>query len=372
LLPTIGHRIRQCIRPQDTVARLGGDEFAILLRKAAPHTIDTIAEQILASLAVPVLANGHKLLVQASIGIAVAAPDDDTHALLRNADIAMYAAKEHGKGGYARFTPGMAADILEHAQLGAELRHALDHGHLRVLYQPIVQLIDQRIVCVEALVRWQHPVRGLISPVAFIHAAERTGLIVPLGRWVLREACRQSAAWRSEHGDAAPQRVGVNVSVRQLQEPGFADEITEALADADLQPSALIVEVTESAVLTGGRVLATLDAVRRLGVRVALDDFGTGQSSLGLIRTCPVDILKLDRSFVDGVTGCKRMAAVAAAVVQLAQSLGVYAVAEGIESQEQADYLWSLGYRLGQGFYFMPPLAGDRLSGLLSQKATHR
>jgi diguanylate cyclase (GGDEF)-like protein len=372
LLAAVGERVRRCVRPGDTVARLGGDEFAVLLLEAGPEVVDGIAERVLASVARPVVVDGYELLVRASIGVAVVAPGDDAEALLRNADIAMYAAKECGKGGSARYVPGMAARILEHAQIGAQLRQALDDGQLHLEYQPVVGLADRRIIGMEALVRWQHPSRGPVAPADFIPTAERTGLIVPLGRWVLREACRQKAAWRKAHGELSPATVGVNVSGRQLQEPGFADEVADAVREFGLEPHNLVLEVTETAVLTGGQVLDTLQVLHDFGVSLALDDFGTGQSSLGLIRTCPVHILKLDKSFViDGGNGgrSEHQAAVATAVAQIANALGLDAVAEGIETQEQADRVVDLGYRLGQGFHLARPLPPEEIDLLLAADA---
>jgi diguanylate cyclase (GGDEF)-like protein len=365
LLAAVAERVGHQVRAGDTVARLGGDEFAVLLRDAGPATVDGITENILASLRQPAVVDGYELLVQASIGIAEARPGDDPEALLRNADIAMYTAKEGGKGSSARFVPGMAAGILEHAQLGAQLRQALDDSQLRLLYQPVVRLSDGQIIGMEALVRWHHPGRGEVSPVDFIPTAERTGLIVPLGRWVLREACRQKAHWRKEYGEAHPATIGVNVSGRQLQDPGFADEVADAVHEAGLEPHNLVLEVTETAVLTGGQAIETLHALRAFGVKLALDDFGTGQSSLGLIRTCPVHILKLDKSFVmGGAARSEQQAAVAAAVVHIADALGLDAVAEGIENREQAGRMAALGYRLGQGFHLVPPLPAEEIGAL--------
>jgi EAL domain-containing protein (putative c-di-GMP-specific phosphodiesterase class I) len=285
--------------------------------------------------------------------------------LLRNADIAMYAAKERGKGGVARYVPGMSAAILEHAQLGAQLRRALDVDELYLLYQPVVRLCDNRIIGMEALVRWRHPTRGVVAPSDFIPAAERTGLIVPLGRWVLREACRQKAAWRAAFGELSPATIGVNVSGRQLQEPGFADDVADAVHEFGLDPHNLVLEVTETAVLTGGPALDTLKALHTFGVKLALDDFGTGQSSLGLIRTCPVHILKLDKSFVIG-GATDQQAAVSTAVAHIAEALGLDAVAEGIESRAQAEHLAKLGYRLGQGFHLARPLPAVEINALLA------
>jgi EAL domain-containing protein (putative c-di-GMP-specific phosphodiesterase class I) len=355
------------------VARLGGDEFAVLLRQAWPAAVDGVAEHILATLRRPIVVDGYELLVQASIGVTDARPGDDPEVLLRNADIAMYAAKERGKGSFARYVPGMAADVLRHAEVGAQLRQAIEDGQLRLLYQPVVRLADRRIIGMEALVRWQHPLAGEISPLDFIPTAERTGLVVPLGRWVLREACRQKALWRAAHGDTSPATIGVNVSGRQLQEPGFADEVADAVHEAGLEPRNLVLEVTETAVLTGGQSLDTIRTLRDFGVSLALDDFGTGQSSLGLISTCPVHILKLDKSFVTGcpddIGAADKQIAVAAAVVHIANDLGLDAVAEGIESQAQADRMAKLGYKLGQGFHLVPPLPADQLAMLLAREA---
>src|SRR6266705_3922135 len=373
LLAGVAERLRRCARPGDTAARLGGDEFAVLLEGADARAGVDIAERILAAFAAPVVADGHELLVQASIGVAGGQAGDGAGELLRNADIALYVAKERGKGGYACYAEGMAARIHEQARLGAELRQALDGvqrdggvaRQLFPLYQPIVTLPAGRITGVEALARWLHPVRGVVPPAEFIPVAERTGLIVPLGRWMLREACRQAAAWRRTHGERAPATMSVNVSARQLKERGFVGEVTDALRDARLEPHRLVIEVTESTVIESESILETLRALRDLGVRLALDDFGTGQSSLALLRTCPVDVIKVDKSFVDSVTGTPHQAAIAAAVIQIAQALAVDAVAEGVETQAQAERLHQLGYRLAQGFHFAEPLPAGHLTGLL-------
>jgi diguanylate cyclase (GGDEF)-like protein len=369
LLTAVAERIRRCVRPDATVARLGGDEFAVLLRSDGRGVADGIAGRLLSSLKRPLVVDGCELLVRASIGVAVARSGDNAEALLRNADIAMYAAKERCKGSFSRYVPGMAAGILEHAQLGAQLRQALEREQLHLLYQPVVRLSDRRIIGMEALVRWRHPVRGLLAPADFVPIAERTGLIAPLGRWVLREACRQKAVWRDTHGDLSPATVGVNVSGRQLQEPGFADEVAAVVREYALKPHNLVIEVTETAVLAGGQVLDTVKALYDFGVSVALDDFGTGHSSLGAIRTCPVRILKLDKSFVlDGGSGAhaQQQAAVATAVAHIAEALGLDAVAEGIECPEQAERLWELGYRLGQGFHLGPPMPVEEMDKVLA------
>jgi diguanylate cyclase len=270
----------------------------------------------------------------------------------------MYEAKARGKAGFAEYAPAMAERIREHAALGADLRQALADDQLHLVYQPVVELPGGECVGVETLLRWTHPARGPLSPAEFIPAAERTGLIVPIGMWVLRRALTELAGWM----DANPRaRVAVNVAARQLQEPGFADQVAAALVDAGLAPERLVLEVTESAVLEGRRALDTLHDLARHGVRLALDDFGTGQSSLGLLRTCPVNVIKLDKSFVDEVTTSDQRAAVATAVVQMADALGLIAVAEGIETEAQARRLAELGYTRGQGYHFARPLPAAEL-----------
>jgi diguanylate cyclase (GGDEF)-like protein len=361
LLLGVAGRLEQCVRPQDRVARLGGDEFGVLLRGVEPHAADAIAAQVLASLAVPVVADEHRLLVRASIGVAVASPGDSSGTLLRNADIAMYAAKERGKGRHLRYVPGMATNVLEHARLGAQLREAIDSGQLYPVFQPVMHLVDRRIIGMETLVRWEHPARGPVPPVRFIPTAERTGLVVPIGRWLLAEACARLAEWKRTFGDAGPFTIGVNVSGRQLAEPTFAADTAATVLDAGLDPSNVVLEVTEDSVLTGGDVIETLRALHDFGIKIALDDFGTGQSSLGLLRSCPVDILKLDKAFVDGIAAGTQQAAIATAVIGMAQALGLDAVAEGVEDQCQADFLVNLGYHLGQGFHLAPPRPADEI-----------
>jgi diguanylate cyclase (GGDEF)-like protein len=361
LLLGVAGRLRHCVRRGDMVARLGGDEFGVLLRGVEPASADAMAERVLASLAPPVLADDHQLLVRASIGVAVATPGDSSGTVLRNADIAMYAAKERGKGAYLRYVPGMATNVLEHARLGAQLREAIEKRQLYPVFQPVMHLHEGRIIGMETLVRWNHPVRGSVPPVRFIPTAERTGLIVPLGRWLLAEACRRLADWKREHGTNGPWTIGVNVSGRQLAEPEFADDTVAAVLSAGLEPHNLVLEVTEDSVLTGVDVIHTLRELHDFGVKIALDDFGTGQSSLGLLRSCPVDILKLDKSFVDGIAEGTQQAAIATAVIGMAQALGLDAVAEGIETETQADFLRGIGYHLGQGFHLAPPQPVDEV-----------
>jgi EAL domain-containing protein (putative c-di-GMP-specific phosphodiesterase class I) len=244
----------------------------------------------------------------------------------------------------------------EEARLAADLRIALDKGQLHLLYQPIVAIADGSLHGVEALVRWDHPTRGPVGPATFIPAAERTGLIVPLGAWILGVACRQAVRWQNELGDRAPHTVSVNVSARQLREVGFAADVGVVLRQTGLAPHLLTVEVTETAIFDGGAALIELRAIKDLGVTIALDDFGTGHSSLGLLRTCPVDILKVDKSFVDNITEGGQHAVVAEALIHISNGLQLRAVAEGVETAEQAATLYGLGYRLAQGYHYARPM----------------
>jgi EAL domain-containing protein (putative c-di-GMP-specific phosphodiesterase class I) len=276
--------------------------------------------------------------------------------VLRRAEVAMYAAKASGSR-YRRYGLELDDQASEEARLGAELRAALNASQFRLVYQPIVDLPDGRLRYVESLVRWQHPTRGLVSPAEFVPAAEQNGLIVELGEWVLRTACTQFVRWRQHHGAAAPERISVNVSARQLAEPGFARVVADVLATSGLAPEHLIVEVTETAVFGGGVAVQAVADIRMLGVQIALDDFGTGHSSLGLLHSVPVDILKVDKSFVDNLTMTGRQAVIATALIQVSHGLGLTAVAEGVETAEQAAQLHRLGYRLAQGYYFGKPVA---------------
>jgi diguanylate cyclase len=280
----------------------------------------------------------------------------------------MYAAKAEGGSRYVHYTPGLNEGLADQPRVGAELRQAIDEGQLRLVYQPLVALDDGRITGVEALVRWAHPSRGSLGPADFIPIAERTGLIVPLGRWVLREACRQAARWSAEYGPAAPARLNVNVSAAQLREPGFTAEVAAVLVDSGLPPHRLTLEITETmAALLAGLVHQLL-ALRGLGVRIALDDFGTGQSSLSLLQVCPVDELKLDRTFTQADPVAHR-ATVAAAVAQLGQAFGLDLVAEGVETAAQADRLRALGYLVAQGYLLGRPMAAEAIGELVRPAA---
>jgi diguanylate cyclase (GGDEF)-like protein len=359
LLVAVAERLRAVVRPNDLVARLGGDEFAVLMPAATDEESDRIVERVTAQWRTPFTAGPHQLLVQGSVGVADGAGTTDPLELLRRADIAMYAAKEAGGRRHRRYRAELDELATEHARLGAQLRRALDGGQFSLVYQPIVTLPDGQLTGVEALVRWRHPQRGLVSPAQFVPIAEQNGLVVELGHWVLQQACRQAADWSVRFGPAAPDKVSVNVSPRQLAAPGFADRVAAVLAQTGLPAHRLTVEVTETAVFDGGTAIEALNAIRTLGVRVALDDFGTGHSSLGLLQTCPVDILKVDKSFVDNITMAGQHSVIAAALINVSEALNLTAIAEGVETAEQADTLFRLGYRLAQGYYFGRPTAAE-------------
>ncbi|MFI7547131.1 putative bifunctional diguanylate cyclase/phosphodiesterase [Actinoplanes sp. NPDC049599] len=364
LLVALAERMREAVRPTDLVARLGGDEFAFVFCGAPIAAVEDVLGRVDAALRVPIRVGEHVITTRASFGIAECRPGDDAGEVLRRADVAMYAAKADGGGRIRSYTAELDEQTNRQARLTAELRVALDTGQFRVVYQPIVSLPDGRIVSVEALVRWEHPERGLISPAEFIPVAEHNGLIVELGAWVLRTACAQTVTWRAELGDAAPQRVSVNVSARQLAEPGFVALVSSVLAWTGLGAHNLVVEVTETAVFGGGQAVRAVKDLHELGVLIALDDFGTGHSSLGLLRTVPVDMLKVDKSFVDTITMAGQHAVIATALIQVSHGLGLSAVAEGVETAEQAAELYRLGYRLAQGYHFGRPVAEPDFRGV--------
>jgi diguanylate cyclase (GGDEF)-like protein len=372
LLVSVARLLRSEVAGEGLPVRVGGDEFAVLLTGSGGDP-EHLAGRLLAAFSQPI--SEHRLLVQASIGIATAPPGATVDSVLRDADVAMYTAKQQGKAGFVRYVDGMGEPVLAHMQLGGELRRALDNDEFRVAYQPIMQLDGNRVVGVEALVRWHHPTRGVVGPAEFIPAAERTGLIVPLGRFVLRETCRQAVAWLAEFGPDALREAGLNVSARQLHDPDFVSDVAGVLADTGLPCERLVLEVTESAVLRGQQVSRALYELDRMGIRLALDDFGTGESSLSLLRAFPAAIVKLDKSFVDGIeiddgqpAAADARQAVARAVIQLARALGLDTVAEGIESAEQVAALRELGYTLGQGFHLAEPMSADGVSRLLARQ----
>jgi diguanylate cyclase (GGDEF)-like protein len=376
LLAVVAARLLNATRGCDTVARLGGDEFAVLLENVRDEAdATTVAERVLAAVSTPAAVGGRLVGPRASVGIARAAPGTSAEELLRDADTAMYDAKARGAGGLVHFAPAMREAVVTQRALEADLRAAADAGEFRLAYQPIVALDDGAggsaaggacVAGVEALLRWTHPARGAIPPAEFIPIAERTGAIMAVGRWVLEAACREAAGWRARGGAPAPS-VTVNVSARQLDDAGLVDDVRSALAAAGLPAARLVLEITESALMQNTELtLARLHALKSLGVQLAVDDFGTGYSSLAYLQRFPVDVLKIDKSFVDGVALGGPDAALARTIVALGQMLGLRTVAEGVEDAAQRDHLRALGCGYAQGYLFARPLAPDALAALLS------
>jgi diguanylate cyclase (GGDEF)-like protein/PAS domain S-box-containing protein len=371
LLRSVAGRLLSATRQTDTVARLGGDEFAVVLDLADGDSEATlVAERIAAAFRKPVQVMGRDVAVAASIGLAVAAPDDDCDTLLRNADVAMYSAKSKGKAQVVAFETSMGHERLDRIELETGLQQAIEGGELRLVFQPIVDLESGVPQSVEALVRWEHPTRGTVSPASFIPIAEETGLILPLGRWVLMEACRTAAAWQTTGlrlaSAAGPIPVTVNVSGRQLLDAAFVGDVRHALAASGLPASALVLEITETVLMKDTeRALVAMRALKELGVSLAIDDFGTGYSSLSYLRQFPVDVLKIDRSFIQGVAASGKEAALARTIIALGEMLSLKTVAEGIESAAQRSHLQELGCFLGQGFLFARPVSQSEINVLL-------
>jgi len=367
LLIGVSQRLAACLRPEDTIARLGGDEFAILLEDVKDDKGPTsVADRLTAELQQAFSCEGREVVITVSIGIAMSTarrmtPED----ILRDADLAMYHAKGKGKARYEIFDKSMNAPAQERMDLELDLRNAVSRGEFVLHYQPVVDLPTGRITEVEALVRWKHPSRGLLSPAEFVGLAEETGLIVPLGRWVLHEACRQTRHWQlASPGNRLA--ISVNLSARQLQQAGLVEEIAAVLRDTRLDPGALRLEITETVVMHDApTTLAKLEALKALGIQLAIDDFGTGYSSLGYLKRFPVDTLKIDRSFVKGIGGNVEDSAIVRAVITVAKSLNLSVTAEGIETAEQLEHLRALGCDHGQGYYFAKPMASDRVPALL-------
>jgi diguanylate cyclase (GGDEF)-like protein len=371
LLKAVADRLRQSLRIGDTVARFGGDEFTILLEDL-DHPDDAVAtaERIVDVIRQPVLLESTEVVPSFSIGIVLGTPGDDhPDELLRNADLAMYRAKVNGKARFEIFDQSMNADAMERLELEADLRRALERQELRLHYQPIVSLETGQIRAVEALARWQHPRRGLISPLQFIPIAEETGLIIPLGRWVLEEACRQVRHWQLTHPEARDLLVSVNLSGRQFQNARLVDEVGQILRESGLAPDCLQLEITETAVMKdASAALDTLHQLKALGVKLAIDDFGTGYSSLSYLRQFPVDTLKIDRSFVDGLGRETQDTELVRSVIAMARSLSLAVTSEGIETTEQLAQLQELGCDRGQGFYFARPLPPEQFGDTIWQE----
>jgi diguanylate cyclase (GGDEF)-like protein/PAS domain S-box-containing protein len=368
LLVAVSDRLRGCLHTSDSAARLGGDEFAVLLEDVGPEReAEDVAAQVISSLHQPFKVLGHEVFVSASIGIAFAGPATSGDQLLRSADLAMYTAKRRGKNRFETYRAEMHAAALDRLELEVALRHGLDRGELTLEYQPVVALATGEIVAVEALVRWQHPQRGLLQPDAFIPLAEETGLVTELGRQVLAAACVQARRWQLEHPAAAHLSVSVNVSGRQLHADALVDHVADALRESGLPAANLIIEITETAMMNDTEAsLRRLELLRKSGVRLAVDDFGTGYSSLSYLQRFPVEILKIDRAFVATIATSPSEVSLAPAILSLARTLRMRAVAEGVETSIQADALAALGCELAQGFYFSRPLNPEAVADLLA------
>ena len=368
VLTTVARRLVQALELPDTAARLGGDEFAVLLEDVYdPGRPATVADRLSAALAVPIDIGGQHVTVGASIGLAFShGAEMSVDDVLRDADVAMYSAKGAGKGRLVLFEAQMHRAVLDRHDLSLDLRGAVDRGEFFTVFQPIVELADGRVSMLEALVRWRHPERGVVPPDEFIGLAEDVGMMVPLGRFVLEDACRRTVAWRRAHAAHADLAVTVNVSARQLADDRFVADVERVLTETGLPPAALVLEVTETVAMQDPQLAQQrLEGLSALGLRLAVDDFGTGYSSLARLRTFPLDLLKIAKPFVDDVADAADGAVVAELVLRLADALGLDVVAEGIETPEQAARLHTLGCRLGQGYHYARPLSVDGVAEAL-------
>jgi diguanylate cyclase (GGDEF)-like protein len=392
LLTAVAGRLWSCMRDEDMVARFGGDEFTVLLPDVKEAgDAEQVAERITEELQTAFTLGGREVFVSSSIGISVGTTASDrAEDLLRRADTALHQAKVEGKARYTIFDADMYATVLKRLRMESDLRRALERDEFRVYYQPKMRLDTglqhllrfsgsramiarkqetvetPRTEGTEALIRWEHPDLGLVSPVEFIPVAEETGLIVQIGRWVLREACLQTLRWNDQLPDDRPLTVCVNLSVRQLRDPGLCEDVARILQETGLNPQYLCLEITESTLMEEAqRTIGTLQDLKGLGVQLAIDDFGTGYSSLSYLKRFPVDYLKIDRSFVEGLKKDAEDIMLVAGVIRLAHTLGMEVIAEGVESAEQLKRLQGLGCDLAQGFYFSKPLPAEAVSGLL-------
>ncbi|HEX7215335.1 MAG TPA: bifunctional diguanylate cyclase/phosphodiesterase [Methylomirabilota bacterium] len=365
LLREVAERITACLRPEDTVARLGGDEFGLLLEDTVELAAATaVAERVSAEIQRPFVVDGRDILISASIGIALTRGGSmQPEEVLHNADLAMYQAKAEGRARYELYQPGLSVSTRERLDLQSDLRTAGARQELSLRYQPVVTLASVRAVEVEALIRWDHRRRGALLPADFIALSEESGLMVPMGQWVLREACRQARAWQRD----VPLIVGVNLSASQFERDALPDEIAQILRETELDSSRLQLEISEAVLMRDDpKMFDRLDALKKIGVRLAIDDFGTGYASLSYLKRLPVDCLKIDRSLIKGVGFDNEDTAIIRAVVTLARSLGITVTAEGVETTEQLSQLRELSCEQGQGYYFARPVSADRLPELLA------
>ena len=374
LLVETSSRLQSPVRPGDVVARFGGDEFVVLCNAVASEDEAVgIADRLLDALALPVTLGEDEVRITASVGVVVTADRRTVEGIVRDADVAMYQAKEGGKDRYALFDERVRSGLKDRLALVTDLRRAVEDDGLSVAYQPVVDLKTGALASVEALLRWEHPTRGQVPPSELVPLAEETGVITAVGTWMLRQSCAQLARWRAELGDGAPAYVAVNLSAHQLSRHDLPDIVANALADAGLQGSDLCLELTESVLMAdAGNSVDALAALRSQGVRLAIDDFGTGYSSLAYLKRFPVELLKVDRSFVSGMADDGGDAAIVAAVVGLAQALGLAVVAEGVESAEQLGELARLGCTYAQGFHLGRPATADAMTERLRRASRRR
>jgi diguanylate cyclase (GGDEF)-like protein len=369
LLRAVARRLEACIRPEDTVARLSGDEFAILL-ESINETSDAgrVAERIEEALSFPINLAGAEVTTSASVGIVTSTMShDQPEQLLRSADMAMYRAKAAGRARYEMFDRTMHSDALARLQLETDLRRAVEQGEFRLHYQPLVSLRTGHITGLEALIRWEHPVRGLVQPSDFIPIAEETGLIVRIGRWVLTEACRQLKAWQGAHPRPEPLSISVNLSVKQFSQPDLIDQLARAVRTTGIPPESLRLEITEAALIDkGGAAMAVLTQIKHLGAQIYLDDFGTGYSSLIYLHRLPIDAIKIDRELVSTMDTDERNLRLVRTILTFAQIIGVRTEAEGISSAEQLRELRALKCEHGQGFLFSAAIPHDAVDEVLT------
>jgi diguanylate cyclase (GGDEF)-like protein len=369
LLVTVARRLEECVRGGDIVARLGGDEFAILLERIADaRDSAVVAERVQRALTAPLNIGGYEHVSSASIGVALSTgANEQPEYLLRSADIAMYRAKNGGRGRYEMFDRAMHAEALTRLQIESDLRHAFDRNEFFLQYQPIVCLSDGKLSGVEALVRWRHFERGIVSPATFVPVAEDTGLVVPLGRWVLREACRQTREWQLRFD--RPITVSVNLSVREFGQPDLVRAVASILEETQLPPNRLKLEITESAIIGQKHpAIETVEELRKLGVGIHLDDFGTGYSALSYLHRLPLDAVKVDRAFTSAIDAEERPLHVVRAIISLSHAIGLEVVAEGVATIRQMQLLRSMGCDLAQGFLFSRPVSADEIVAVFGEE----
>jgi diguanylate cyclase (GGDEF)-like protein len=369
VLREMAARLRAALGPLDTAARTGGDEFVLVLADTSDeHAAISTVQRIMAALSEPIEAGEHEHFLSCTSGLSVFPADGDTaNALIKNARIAMQRAREAGGGELQFYTPSMNARAMERLRLEGDLRHAIQRGELLLHYQPQVDVRTGRIVGVEALLRWAHPELGMISPDRFIDLAEQTGMIIPVGAWVLRTACADTRRWHDAGWESL--RVGVNLSGKQFYRSDLINVVSAALAETGLAARYLDIELTEGLVMTDiDHALATMNALKGLGVQLSLDDFGTGYSSLAYLKRFPIDVLKIDKSFVRDITTDPDAAAIARSIISLAQSLQLHVIAEGVETQEQLSYLTNCRCDQIQGYYFSRPVPASAFEQLLSDE----